>query len=232
MVRECKYPWLNVNKSIQHPTYRAWCAIKRRCYNTRDEQYKNYGARGIKMYKDWVSSFETFYKEIGEKPGPEYSIDRINNDGNYEPGNCRWAIKKEQCANRRNTVKIEYNGKKEVLSELCEKLGLDKDLVRDRIKKSGWSIHKAMSEPVMKKEETILYAKKKRAEKFKNGELLYTNAARGENSHWSKVKEWQVIELRERFKQGVSAQKLSEEYDIPKTTIYNIVRRVSWKHIP
>ena len=81
--------------------YRTWCGMKRRCLSTDDKDYKNYGKRGITICDRWENSFIAFYQDMGDKPFPKAQIDRINNDGNYEPSNCRWVTSKENCNNRR-----------------------------------------------------------------------------------------------------------------------------------
>jgi hypothetical protein len=85
--------------------YFVWRGMKARCYNPNDPSYKDYGGRGIRVYKPWRKSYVVFLKyilkTIGRKPAFEYSIDRIDNNGNYEPGNIRWATKKQQIHNRR-----------------------------------------------------------------------------------------------------------------------------------
>jgi hypothetical protein len=85
--------------------YYIWKAMKQRCYNPKHKSWKNYGNRGIKICDRWLNSFQNFLEDMGTKPAPEYSIDRINNDGNYEPSNCKWATKSEQNNNKRNNKK-------------------------------------------------------------------------------------------------------------------------------
>ena len=83
------------------PEYQAWENMYTRCTNPKHASYKNYGGRGIKICDRWRNSFENFYEDMGKKPSNRYSLDRIDNDGDYEPGNCRWATFKTQIDNRR-----------------------------------------------------------------------------------------------------------------------------------
>lgn len=88
-------------RRIDMPEYNAWLQMKQRCNNSRCKRYKYYGARGIKVCDRWLD-FDNFIADMGRRPGKGYSIDRIDNDGNYEPDNCRWATQTQQILNRRD----------------------------------------------------------------------------------------------------------------------------------
>lgn len=84
-----------------HPLYYTWHGMIQRCYGTKRKDYGRYGGRGITVCDRWKDSLENFIHDMGEKPSPKHSIDRINNDGNYEPSNCRWATPTQQASNKR-----------------------------------------------------------------------------------------------------------------------------------
>lgn len=129
------------------PEHKAWSAMHSRCSNPSSNSWLNYGGRGIKVCERWTgrTGFANFYSDIGPRPSPKHSIDRINNDGNYEPGNVRWATKREQDENRRGLRKIPYKGEMLCCAEVSRRLGFQHNLVNRRLSK-GWSELRAVSE--------------------------------------------------------------------------------------
>lgn len=120
--------------------YRIWSGIKLRCLNPIASHYDIYGGRGIKMCDRWLNSFENFLTDMGYAPSPKHSIDRINNDGDYTPENCRWATQKEQLNNTSRTIHITYNGKTQTLKQWSEELGLNYSMVRHHFRYRGRSL--------------------------------------------------------------------------------------------
>lgn len=104
--------------------YRIWSHIKIRCRNTNDKMYKYYGGRGIKICDKWFNSFEEFRKDVGPRPSTIHSLDRINNDGHYEPGNVRWATPEQQSQNTRIARKIQFHGGVFSASYIARKLSI------------------------------------------------------------------------------------------------------------
>ncbi len=124
--------------------YNTWYAIKRRCYNKNNKAYPYYGGRGIEVCDRWLQSFDNFFLDMGFAPSNNHSIERINNDGNYEPINCMWATKKEQCNNRSNTIYVKHKGENRLLSEWAKLYSLSYKLVHKRYK-SGWDLEDIFS---------------------------------------------------------------------------------------
>lgn len=106
--------------------YSIWCSMKRRCYNKNSGAYKNYGERGIRVCKQWINDFRTFEKwALKNGYNDDLTIDRIDNNGNYEPSNCRWITRAEQNRNKRNNVYITYNGNKILLKDYAKENNID-----------------------------------------------------------------------------------------------------------
>lgn len=132
--------------SQRRSEYIAWDKMKQRCNNPNTSNYKNYGARGVKVCDRWSESFKNFIADMGEKPSPNHSLDRFPDvNGNYEPSNCRWATYKEQQRNRRDNRNITLNGETRTMSEWCEIKNIPKYLVSCRINSLKWSPSKALS---------------------------------------------------------------------------------------
>lgn len=114
--------------------YRIWADMKRRCKNSDRPNYKNYGDKGIRVCQEWENSFDSFREwALNNGYSDDLSIDRIDNDGNYEPSNCRWATAKEQTNNKRNNLYIKYKGETRTLAQWCEVFGLERNVVAMRI---------------------------------------------------------------------------------------------------
>ncbi len=128
--------------------YKIYQGILARCYNENDNSYYNYGKRGIKVCDRWLESFENFYEDMGDKPGPNYSIDRINSNGDYCKENCKWSTDKEQGNNRKTNKFLEYNGERLTYSQWEDKLGFRKGTIKSRITKWKWSIERTLTTPV------------------------------------------------------------------------------------
>ncbi len=113
-------------------TYGAWAAMLGRCRNPKLPNFPPYGGRGITVCARWLK-FENFLADMGPKPSPDLSLDRIDNNGNYEPSNCRWATPFDQANNRRSTVKIEYLGRRLSVHEWAREVGLKPSTLRFRL---------------------------------------------------------------------------------------------------
>lgn len=127
--------------------YKQWQGIKSRCLNPKSTGYHNYGGRGITVCDRWKDSFENFYKDMGDPPTNEYEIDRIDVNGNYEPGNVRWVTPKENVRNKRDTVYITYNDLTFSLPEWADRMLVKNSLLAGR-RKRGWSDVEIISVPI------------------------------------------------------------------------------------
>lgn len=133
----------NIGKKSK--VYQAWQNMILRCEYNKSKHFHRYGGRGIKVCLRWRSSFNAFFEDMGEPPDG-FSLDRINNDGDYEPANCRWASQKMQVSNRSVCNFVEINGERLLLLTYCENIGVSHNMVRKRLKR-GWELDKALSVP-------------------------------------------------------------------------------------
>lgn len=118
--------------------------MKRRCYAPTERSYHNYGGRGIKVCERWLNSFENFFEDMGPPPSATHTIDREDVNGDYEPGNCRWADKTTQARNRRNNVRYEFDGQHLTRMEISEATGVPDVTIRKRLR-AGHPIEVAAS---------------------------------------------------------------------------------------
>jgi hypothetical protein len=138
----------STHRMIHTPEYAIWRGILARCLNKNNKHYHDYGGRGIRVCDEWVDSFEAFYAAVGPRPNRSDQLDRHpNNDGNYEPGNVRWATRIEQARNKRNNLWITCRGETRCLAEWAEITGLHRCVIRHRLR-VGWTIDDALSLPI------------------------------------------------------------------------------------
>lgn len=132
--------------------YNIWRNIKARCYNPKNAKYYCYGARNIAVCESWRKDFNSFYEwAINNGYSDNLTIDRINNDGNYEPSNCRWATNAEQANNKSNNRTIEYNGESHTLAEWAKLKNLSYKSLSLRINTHHWDVERALNQPMRRR---------------------------------------------------------------------------------
>ena len=127
--------------------YRAWQRMKARCTDQRRDAYKHYGGRGITVCSQWRDNFLAFYEHVGRPPSRSHSLERVDVNGNYEPGNVTWATPKEQCNNRRSNRVIVFRGQRKTLAMWAEHMGVGSSTLGYRLNR-GWPVERALTEPV------------------------------------------------------------------------------------
>lgn len=136
-------PRQGVNKM---PEYAIWATMIQRCENPNCRQFKDYGGRGIAVCKAWRESFRAFLNDMGMRPTPTHSLDRINNGGNYEPSNCRWATRQEQNSNKRSAVLLTVNDQTKSMTEWAREMDIVESVIHKRLKR-GWDVCRAVMTP-------------------------------------------------------------------------------------
>ena len=146
-----KYGNANIVKTYdnrtKHPLYEVWRNMKQRCLNTNRKDYIRYGGRGITVCEEWRNDFPTFVKDVGKRPSKKHLLDRIDNDGNYEPDNVRWLSTKESAINKSNNHRIAYRGIDKTLIEWSKIKKINRHTLQKRLA-YGWSIERALDEPI------------------------------------------------------------------------------------
>lgn len=183
--------------------YRAWSSMMTRCRNPKCHNYYRYGGRGIRVCERW-HDFSNFYADMGDRPSG-YSLERIDYDGNYEPGNCTWIPNRLQARNKSNTKRITIDGVTKPLAEWCEVFGVASDLAWRRITWCKWDEAKAVSTP-------------KGVPMGRHGEAN-VNAV------------LTVEAVRDIRASAETYATLAARYGTTKTAIYEVRKRRTWKHV-
>jgi len=196
------------------PEYRIWTNMKGRCSNPRHQEFHNYAGR-VRVCKRWNESFEAFYTDMGPRPSAQHSLDRIDNEGDYEPGNVRWATPKEQARNTSRTRLLTANGVTKPLVEWAEELNITPQALEYRLEK--WPLDVAISR------------EKKARTPFLKG---HPTKRRGTSNHLAKLDESKVQEILLAHYNGESIGVLASRFKVSRGTIAFVVKRKTWKHVP
>lgn len=149
MSQSCGCSYRTINGMSGSPTHVTWTSMINRCSRPCMENYPLYGGRGITVCERW-KDFANFLADMGERPSMKHSIDRYpNKDGNYEPGNCRWATASEQNRNTRNNHILAFNGRQLCIAEWAEVVGIERHTIRERLLR-GWTVEQALTTPLVR----------------------------------------------------------------------------------
>jgi len=196
------------------PEYRIWMAMRQRCSAPRNQNFHAYGGR-VQVCPEWAGSFDQFYQDMGSRPSPRHSLDRINNEGDYKPGNVRWATPQQQSRNTSRTRFITAFGQTKPLTQWAEQLGITPQSLVYRI--DQWGIEAAVSRPESKHQP------------YKDS--LESQRKRGAGHHLSKLDDSKVINIRRASKAGESTQTLAARYSVSYGTINYIIKGRTWSHV-
>lgn len=153
--RKCVGPLISKRRTrhgaSQSLEFKSWCSMRRRCTIPSAHNYSYYGGRGIKVCDEWLKSFPAFLRDMGKRPSIAHTLDRINGDGNYEPGNCRWADQKMQSRNRKDRPTICLNDVTKTIAEWAEITGIsDNAIYRRRV--AGWPAELILNPAITKQQ--------------------------------------------------------------------------------
>lgn len=126
-------------ESASGPEYKAWRSMLDRCCRASHKHFDRYGGRGISVCQEWRDDYLAFLEHIGRRPSSQHSLDRIWNDGNYEPGNVRWATDQQQNRNRSGVVHLEYQGICLPVAEWADRTGIDQATIKSRLRRGWWA---------------------------------------------------------------------------------------------
>jgi hypothetical protein len=140
------HPKYGPSGNRQTPEYKAWAQMKHRCTSPKNPCFGRYGGRGITFCERW-GDFANFLADMGPRPSSKHSLDRIDNDRGYEPGNCEWRTRFEQMGNTRRNVYMTHNGETAHIAEWARRMGVGRHTLQCRLY-SGWSTEKTLTTPV------------------------------------------------------------------------------------
>ncbi len=240
------------------PEYRAWQSMKTRCLNPNRKQYKDYGGRGIAVCAEWLTSFANFLAYIGPKPTPEHTLERIDNNSGYQPGNVKWALRIEQNHNTRKNRLLTINGETLCVAEWARLAGVNCGTLLNRLKR-GISPAAAISMPTMSRAEISTLGAKARGNRNLtiNGEtrclaewsrltgIGFMTLECRLKSGWTpeqaigtpvsvsrKLDNDEVVNIRNLHASGrKTMSQLAEEFNVSCATISRIIRRKIWKDL-
>lgn len=206
MPKRSNWPSCPVDSWRKYYLYRIYGGIKGRCLNVKNARYPLYGGRGITLHNDWIKDFPAFMdyilSNLGNRPSNNYSLDRIDNNKGYQPGNLRWATQKEQMRNTRSNRHLTINGVTKCISDWCRETGASISQIYGRLK-GGWPIDKSLFDPID--------ARSKRKTKIKVGKECT------DFYNLSKVTNIPVATLRWRYNTGLRGKALAEPVNLLKS---------------
>ncbi len=147
----CMYRKVGGASVKTHKLHREFCILRqmiRRCTNPKSHAYASYGGRGIRVCKRWMQSFDNFISDMGPRPSRKHSIERVDNNGNYNPKNCRWALSLEQQQNTRYNKNITYEGRTMCIAAWARELGMNVRTLTARLRHKKWSVKAAFENPI------------------------------------------------------------------------------------
>lgn len=195
--------------------YRIWAGMISRCERPKNRGFKYYGGRGIRVDPRWRNSFDAFYESMGPRPSSEHSIDRIDNNGNYEPGNCRWATRKQQARNKRTNHMVEVDGRVGTVTDMAIEAGKNPPSVFSRIGR-GWDPASAIKDPPMTPEQKAARRRK----------------LPGETNPASKLTDDDVRKIRDAYSPNkIGKWRLAKAFGVSKNAIALILSGKTWTHV-
>jgi hypothetical protein len=148
--QECRSRQTRTHGMSRTPVFRVYMTMIARCHNPKASNYARYGGRGIVVCDEWRESFEAFYRDMGDRPSEDHSIEREDNNGPYSRENCRWATRDEQTSNTRRTRRLTFKGRTETLTVWARETGLSVGTLWARVVTLGWPAHRALTQKLRK----------------------------------------------------------------------------------